>query len=185
MSKLFIISGPSGAGEDSVVKGIKKLFSIEKIITTTTRKMRPGEINGKDYYFINKTEFEQKIQDGKFFEWAEEDNGQFYGGTLEEIKRVKNSGKIGIWKIEYQGVIAAKKLLPEAISIFIYISIDKIRQRLKNRENSSEEFIKARLEYAQGWFDNEDIFDYKVENIENKLDETIKKVANIIKNNIT
>ena len=182
-NNLFIISGPSGAGEDSVVKGIKKIFSVEKIITTTTREMRPGEIDGQDYYFISKDHFKQKIEDGEFFEWAEEDNGQLYGGTLEEIERVKDSGRIGIWKIDYKGVIAAKKLLPEAISIFIYVSIDIIRKRLENRENHSEEFIKSRIDYAQGWFDNEDVFDYKVENVENKLSETIKKVANIIKNN--
>jgi len=182
-NNIFIISGPSGAGEDSVVKGIKKLFLLEKIVTTTTRAMRPGEINGKDYYFITKEDFQNKIDANECFEWAEEDNGQLYGGTLAEIKRVKNSGKIGIWKIEDKGVIAAKELLPEAVSIFIYISIDKIRERLKNRENCSEEFIKARIDYAQGWFDNEEIFDHKVENVENKLDETIEKVANIIRNN--
>ncbi len=182
-NNIFIISGPSGAGEDSVIKGIKKLFSVEKIITTTTRTIRPGEIDGRDYYFVSKPVFKQMIKNGKFFEWAEEDNGQLYGGTLAEIERVKNSNKIGLWKIDYKGVIAAKKLLPEAISIFIYIPLNTIKKRLKNRKNCSKEFIKSRIDYAQGWFDNEEIFDYKVENVENKLDETIKKIANIIKNN--
>ncbi len=182
-NNLFIISGPSGAGEDSVVKGIKQLFPVEKIITTTTREMRPGEIDGRDYYFISKDYFQQKIEDGEFFEWAEEDNGQLYGGTLEEIERVKNSDKIGIWKIDYKGVIAAKKLLPEAISILIHVPLEIIKKRLENRGVHDEEFIKSRIDYAQGWFDNAAIFDYKVENAENKLSETIEKVANIIKNN--
>ncbi len=182
-NNIFIISGPSGAGEDSVIKGLKKIYSTEKIITTTTRNIRPNEINGKDYYFINKEEFQTKIKNNEFFEWAEEDNGQFYGGTLSEIERVRKSRKIGIWKIDYKGVMAAKKLLPEAISIFIYVPLETIRRRLEKRGIHDEKFINSRLNYAQGWFDNEHIFNYKVENVENKLAETIEKVANIIKNN--
>ena len=161
--KLFIISGPSGAGEDSVIEGLKKKFDIEKIITTTTRPIRPTEKNGREYYFIDKEEFKKKIANQEFFEWAKEDNGQLYGGTLAEVERVKNSDKIGIWKIEYQGAITAKTIEPTAISIFIYIPIELIEKRLKNRGNVSEECIRQRLQYAQGWFDNRDKFDYEVE----------------------
>lgn len=182
-NNIFIISGPSGAGEDSVIKGLEGMFTIEKIITTTTRELRPGEKHGKDYYFISKEEFQKKIKNNEFFEWAEEDNGKFYGGTLTEIKRVENSGKIGIWKIDYKGVITAKKLLPQATSVFIYVPPEIIRKRLEKRGVHDEKFINSRLDYAQGWFDNEEIFDYKVENVENKLAETIEKIANIIRNN--
>ncbi len=181
LNNIFIISGPSGAGEDSVINGLKKIFPIEKIITTTTREMRPEEQEGKDYYFVTKKIFQDKIKNKEFFEWAEEDNGQLYGGTLAEIERVKNSGKIGIWKIDYKGVVAAKKLLPQAISILLYIPLKTIKKRLENRGVHNKKFINSRLQYAQGWFDNEKIFNYKVENVENKLEETIKKVANIIK----
>jgi guanylate kinase len=181
---LFILSGPSGAGEDSIIEGLRKIFSIEKIITTTTRDMRPGEVEGKDYYFISKGDFLKKIKENGFFEWAEEDNGQLYGGTLKEIERVKNSGQVGIWKIDYKGVISAKKLIPEAVSIYIHIPLNEIRERLIKRGTASPEFIKSRLEYAKGWEENKNIFDYKVENIKNKLPQTIEKVANIIKKHL-
>ncbi len=184
ISKLFIISGPSGAGEDSVINGLKKIFDVEKVITTTTRPIRPGEIEARDYYFVSKDEFLNKIKNKDFFEWAEEDSGQLYGGTLTEIERVKNCERVGIWKIEYKGVIAAKKLLPEVKSIFISIPIESVKERLTKRGRHTDKFIADRIEYAQGWYDNEDIFDYKVENVENKLDETIEKVANIIKSNL-
>ena len=67
-NKLFIISGPSGAGEDSVIAGLKKCLNIEKIITTTTRKIRPDETQGKEYYFISKDEFKKSITNDEFFE---------------------------------------------------------------------------------------------------------------------
>jgi guanylate kinase len=183
-NNIFIISGPSGSGEDSVIKGLRKIMPIEKIITATTREKRPGEKEGVDYYFIDKKTFKEKIKKNEFYEWTEEDNGNLYGGTFREIERVKKSKKTVIWKIEYKGVISAKKIIPEAISIFIYIPMNKIKKRLIARNCHSEDFIKSRLDYAKGWFENENIFNYKIENKEGKLDETVKKVADIIKKEI-
>lgn len=181
MSNLFIISGPSGAGEDSVIEGLKKIFDIAKIVTTTTRPIRPTEKNGREYYFISKENFLDKIDNDEFFEWAEEDNSQLYGGTKAELKRIKESDKVGIWKVDYKGVLNAKEIEPEAVSIFIKIPIETVEKRLRQRGNATEEFIKDRIEYAQGWYDNEDKFDYIVENKQGELDKTIQKVANIIK----
>jgi len=183
MSNIFIISGPSGSGQDSVINGLKKRFDLDKIITTTTRDMRPEDKEGVTYYFISKEEFKKGIKENKFFEYALEDNGNYYGGTYAELERIKKSLKIIIWKIDYKGVINAKKILPEAKSIFIYIPIELIKSRLEKR-GESEEVIKSRLEYAKGWYDNEDAFDFKIVNEEGKLEETVQKVAEIIKNNL-
>ena len=98
-NNLFIISGPSGAGEDSIIEGLKSHFPIERVITTTSRPMRPGDSNGNPYYFISKEEFKKRIEEEKFFEWAQEYNDNYYGVTHEEINRVIDSNKIGIWKI--------------------------------------------------------------------------------------
>lgn len=182
MSKIFIISGPAGAGEDSVIKGLKDLVEFDKVVTTTTRAMRPEDKEGVSYYFVTKEEFKKGIEENKFFEYALEDNGNYYGGTYAELERVKKSDKPVIWKVEYQGVLAGKKILPEAKSIFIYIPFEMIEKRLRVR-GESEEVIKSRLEYAKGWYDNESAFDYKVVNEEGKLDETVKKVLEIIKSN--
>lgn len=185
-SKIFIISGPSGAGEDSVIEGLKKYFQVERVITTTTRSTRTGESQGKPYYFINQEEFEKKIEQDKLAEYAQEYNNNFYGVTKDELERVKNSGNIGLWKIEYKGVITAKKKFPEIKSIYIAPpSLDILKQRiLKRNPDVSEEYLKERMDYTKEWMKYKDFYTYKVVNEEGKLDETIEKVANIIKKNL-
>lgn len=145
--------------------------------------MRPEDEEGVSYYFISQEEFKKGIQENRFFEWALEDNGNYYGGTYKEIERIKKLQGPVIWKIDYKGMLSAKKLLPEAKSIFIYVPFEKIKERLNNR-GEAEEIIKSRLEYAKGWYENESAFDYKVINEDGKLDETIEKVAEIIKQNL-
>ena len=183
-SKIFIISGPSGAGEDSVIEGLKKYFPIERVTTTTTRSMRSGESQGNPYYFISREEFKTKIQNDELAEYAQEYNDNFYGVTKDELKRVADSGNIGIWKIEYKGVMTAKKKFPEIKSIFIAPpSLEILNKRIIKRDpNVSEEYLKERMDYTKEWMKHENIYDYKVVNEEGKLDETIAGVAEIIKN---
>src|SRR3989344_41352 len=110
-TSLIIISGPSGSGEDSIIEGLKEYFPLERVITTTTRQMRRTESEGNPYYFISTEEFADRVDRGDFFEYAQQYNDHFYGVTFAEIERVKNSGKIGIWKIDYKGVIKVKELM--------------------------------------------------------------------------
>lgn len=184
-SKIFIISGPSGAGEDSIIEGLRKYFSIERVITTTTRSMRPGESQGDPYYFITREEFIKRRNNGEFVEWAEQYNGNLYGVIKEEIERVKKSGRVGIWKIDWKGVITAKKLYPEIPAVFITVSDLKILEdRIRRRGGISEEYIKERMEYTGEWMKHKDIYDYEVYNEEGKLDEAIAKTAEIIKKHL-
>lgn len=186
MSKLFIISGPSGAGEDSIIKKLKNIFNFEKIVTTTTREKRPHEEEGKDYYFIKRDEFEKGIKNNVFFEWALQYNNNLYGVTHKEIERVKNSNNIGIWKIEYQGVIEAKKKMGDSIiTILINAPQEQLTQRLIKRDNPSTEFLNERIEYNKEWMKNKTAYDFEINNKDGKLEESVEKVANIIKNNLT
>jgi len=183
--KIFIISGPSGAGEDSIIKGLKKHLQINSPITTTTRKMRATESEGNPYYFIDKEEFKARVEQGKFFEWTEQDNGNFYGVAYEELDRVREKDGVGILKIDYRGVITVKELLgDEAVSIFINCPVEQLAQRLYKRDNASEEFVNRRMEYAKGWFKNKDIFDFEILNDDGNLDQSIKAVQKIIEDNI-
>lgn len=183
MSNIFIISGPSGAGEDSVIDGLKKILPIEKIITSTTRKIRTGEVHGVNYYYISREEFEKKIENNELAEWAKEYNDNFYGVTKTELDRVGKSGKVGLWKIEYKGVITAKAKFPEIKSIYIAPpSLEILRQRIQRRDPLvSQEYLDERMAYTKEWMQHEDIYDHKVVNEEGKLEETIQKVAEIIK----
>ena len=185
-SNIFIISGPSGSGQDSVAEGLKKYLDIVRVVTSTTRPMRTGESQGNPYYFISQEEFEKKIEKDEFAEYAQEYNDKFYGVTKDELERVAKSGKIGIWRIEYKGVITAKKKFPEIKSIYIAPpSIEILRQRILKRDpGTSEEYLEERMRYTKEIMDHEHIYDYRVVNEEDKLEETIKKVAEIIEDNL-
>jgi guanylate kinase len=182
-NNIFIISGPSGAGEDSIIDGLEKILPIERVISATTRLPRPGETPGRPYYFVGRSDFEKLIREKKLFEYAKEYNDNYYGVTLEEIKRVQASGRIGIWKIEYKGVMTAKNLMPGIIAIFINAPLEILEKRIRRRDNVTEEFIKERLDYTKRWLKHLDIYDYLVDNEEGKLNQTIAKVAKIIKKN--
>ncbi|MFA6391691.1 MAG: guanylate kinase [Patescibacteria group bacterium] len=184
--KLFIISGPSGAGEDSVIEGLRSHFDIERVITTTTREKRKGESKGNPYYFVSKNDFKSKIKKGNFIEYAEAYNGNYYGTTNDEIERVRNSGKIGIWKIEYKGVQIVKKKLPDVKSIYIAPpDLKTLENRIKKRSKVDASYVEERMKYTKQWLKYEKIYDYKVVNQEGKLDQTIVEVRNIIKNQLS
>jgi len=187
-NKIFIITGPSGAGEDSVIKGLKKNFDISWVITTVTRPMRKGESQGHPYYFISKEEFEKKLKNEEFIEYADV-YGKLYGTTIAELERVQaeaeTENKIGIWKIEWQGVKIIKEKLPNIVTIMIDVpSLEILKTRLIKRGKDSMPVIEKRLKDAKGWDKHPEIYDYTVVNEENKLNETIKKVAEIIKKHI-
>ena len=179
-NNLFIISGPSGAGEDSIIEGLKKFLPIERVVTTTTRKKRSDVFAEDPYYFISKEEFKKGIAENRFFEYAQEYNDQFYGVTNKEIERVIECNKIGIWKIEYKGVMTIKKLMPEVIAILITTaSLDVLKQRILSR-GASEKFVEERMIYTKEWLKHKDIYDYEVVNCEGKLDEAVEEVKGII-----
>lgn len=180
MSNLFIISGPSGAGEDSVIDGLRKFLPIERVITTTTRAPRAGESAGHPYYFTSREDFKTRIQNAGFVEYARQYNDQLYGVTREEIERVRQSGRVGIWKIEYQGVMTAKRLFPDIVAIMINAPLAVLEQRLRRRDHPSEKILQERLTYSAEWLKHTDIYDYIVDNEENRLDQAIEATRAII-----
>lgn len=178
---IIIISGPSGAGEDSVIDALKKVLPVERVITTTTRSPRPGEEEGKPYYFLSREDFESKVAAGEFIEYAEEYNQELYGVTREELDRVSQSGNIGIWKIEYKGVITAKKIFPAMTAILLTAPEEVMEDRIRRRGHLTEAEIQDRLIYTKDWLTNHtDIYDYTVENQEGKLDEAVIAIKEII-----
>lgn len=183
-SNIFIISGPSGAGEDSIINGLEKKFPIERTVTTTTRAMRPGESQGRPYYFIPQDEFEKKLAERNFAEHAQQYNGNLYGVTKEELERVQNSGKIGIWKIEYKGVMTVKQAYPEIIAIFVNApTLEILESRIRRRDKVSDEYIQERMAYTKQWLKHTDIYDYTVINEEGQLEKAIGEVSAIINSN--
>jgi guanylate kinase len=181
IQNLFIISGPSGAGEDSIIDGLAKLLPIERTITTVTRAPRAGENDGHPYYFVSSEQFQKKIASGEMVEYARHYNNNYYGVTKTELERVAVSGKIGIWKIDYKGVEAAKKLFPGIIAILITAPLAIMSQRIRTRDNVTENYIAERMAYTEEWLKHTDIYDYTVTNEQGKLDQAVQEALAIIK----
>lgn len=178
---LFIISGPSGSGQDSVIEGLGRIFPLERVITSTTRKPRSSESDGKPYYFLSHDDFERKIAAGDLIEWAKEYNDELYGVTKEELKRVATCGQVGIWKIEWKGVVTAKRLFPDIIAILISAPLESIETRLRKRDNPTEEYLAERMAYTREWMNHTDIYDHTIENADGSLEKAVNEAADIIR----
>lgn len=147
--QLYIISAPSGAGKSSLVKAL--IDSVEDLTVSTshtTRAIRPGEVDGVDYHFIDSTKFLHLIEQGAFLEHAEVfDN--FYGTAQESIEAQLAEGLDVILEIDWQGAHQVRELMPDAISIFILPpSNEALRERLQGRGQDSEEIIERRMRDA-------------------------------------
>jgi len=179
--KLFIISGLSGAGKDSVIEGLKKSGAeFNWVVTTTTRPMRQGETEGNPYHFISKEDFEEKIKNGGFLEWAKVyDN--YYGTQKKDVEFLLESGKPTILKIDCQGAKIVKDKIKEVKVIFIVPpSMEILEQRLRGRGTDSEDAIQKRLSVAREEMETIKEWDFVVVNEEGKLDETVEKTKKII-----
>ena len=175
-TNLVIISGPSGSGKDSVIEGlVKARLPIERIITTVSRDRRPGEAEGKPYYFVSEQKFDELIKKNKMAEWA-------IVFAKKELGRVKNlPDKIGVWKIDWQGAVTAKKLIPDILVIFIMPpAVQALVERLVKRGRETKEQILARLN-AKEWKNYDKLADYQIINEEDKLEQTIRQVIDILK----
>ena len=147
MRRIFIISAPSGAGKTSLVREVcKKLSFIRPAVSFTTRKIRDSEIDGKDYFFIDKDEFTDKINKREFLE-HQNVYGNLYGTALDSISKISDQELDVILEIDYKGMLAVKKAIPEAISIYIIPpSIEILRSRLEHRAEDDESVIQTRME---------------------------------------
>lgn len=178
---LFVLSAPSGAGKDTILK--KLLEMDDKIylsVSATTRKPRQGEINGVHYHFLTKEQFEQKIEQNQLLEYASY-AGNYYGTPLEYIEIERNKGKDVILEIEVQGASEVRKKCQDATSIFIVPpSFEELENRLLGRGTDDLETIKKRLEIAKVELLEQDKFDNVVVN--DIVERACNEILDIIKN---
>lgn len=165
---LVVISGPSGVGKGTVRKALFDMpkHNLTYSVSMTTRKMRPGEVDGKDYYFVSKEEFEQKIKDGKLLEHAEF-VGNYYGTPLDKVNEQLDNGNEVVLEIEVEGAQQVKKKMPDCVMIFIVPpGKQALYDRLKSRGTESEEVINQRIQKANREFKKAYLYDYIVVNDE-------------------
>jgi len=146
---LYIVSAPSGAGKTSLVKAlIDAQPGIRVSVSHTTRAMRPGETDGENYHFVDRTEFVRMIDHGDFLEQAEV-FGNLYGTSQSRLQQTLDEGHDLILEIDWQGAEQVRRVMPAARSIFILPpSQQALRQRLTNRGQDSDEIIEARMREA-------------------------------------
>jgi guanylate kinase len=176
---LIVISAPSGTGKTTLCHMLLKAFpDMEFSVSYTTRKPRPGEVNGKDYFFVDRKTFERMIEEGDFLEWAEV-YGNLYGTSKSQVTKALEAGKDILLDIDTQGALQVKKNFPEAVLIFILPpSLTELERRLRSRKTDDKETIQKRLGIARDEIKKALYYDYLVVN--DLLEVAFEKLKSII-----
>ncbi|HKO75465.1 MAG TPA: guanylate kinase [Gaiellaceae bacterium] len=164
--KLFVVTGPSGAGKGTLIRAlIGRREDLEVAISATTRPQRPGEEDGRDYYFLTEEAFLARIEAGDFLEHVVYVSGQRYGTLRSEVARIHSTGKNVVLELETKGARAVRDAEPSAVTIFIAPpSFAELERRLRDRATESSGEIDERLELARDQMQEADDFDYVVLN---------------------
>jgi guanylate kinase len=187
--KLIVVSGPSGAGKTTLLKRLfEECPELVASISATTRRPRPGEVDGEDYFFISPEEFERRRLAGDFLECFEVfSSGTWYGTLESEVSPSLAAGKSIILEIDVQGTMAVLKQFPQAITIFVHpsstcdpaIDLAEIERRLRQRGTESEESIQRRLEVARRELSSARTYRHQVVNDE--VEKAVREIRDIIR----
>ena len=182
-SKLFVISGPSGVGKDTILNQMKKIYpSNHYVVTVTTRKKRINEIDGKDYFFVTNKKFQDMIDSNEFLEWATVYNNN-YGVPKNQVFLALSENKNVIIKADIQGAKTIKNTIDCTTTIFINPpDISKLADHLSSRMSESKESFRLRMETSLLEIESQNEFDHVVNNPEGKIDQTLEKINAIISN---
>jgi len=177
--KVFVISGPSGAGKGTLTeKLLKRVPSLTRSVSATTRKPRPGEVNGVDYFFETEDEFKAHIRNDDFLEWAVV-HGNHYGTLKSAVKRELEAGKDVVMVIDVQGAASIKKKMPEAVLIFIEPpSIEELVERLRLRNTETRAELERRIKNAETEMMLAKTYDYVV--INDSVERAVEELVNIV-----
>ena len=188
MSKLVVISGPSGVGKGTVVKLLQEKYQKENkklylSVSCTTREPREGEIDGVHYYFISEEEFKKRISNNDFFEYNVYGTGKYYGTPKSTILNYLNDGYDVILEIEVNGYKQIKEQYPDCIGIFIAPpSIDELYNRLINRGTENKDVIEKRIATARHEMQEENLYHYVIVNEDGKSKEAMEEIYKILNN---
>jgi guanylate kinase len=178
---LIVLSSPSGGGKSTLAKHLMKIYpKLEFSVSATTRKIREGEIDGKDYFFLTKEDFIDRIKKNDLIEY-EEIFGNLYGTLRSEIKRAVENNKTMLFDVDVKGAESLKKAFPDdTLTVFIYPpNMDELEKRLRNRRTETDEEINRRLSRAEEEFTYKQNFKYQIEN--NDLEQALREIEALAK----
>ena len=177
---LIVVSGPSGAGKDTICNKVVEDMKDTKIsVSMTSRAPRGKEVEGVDYYFISKEEFEERIKNDEFLEYAVVHNNQYYGTPKTKLEEDINKGKNVILIIDIQGALKVKEIVKEALFIFIMPpSMEELKNRLIKRNTETKDKILERFKTAYNEINEFTKYNYVVVN--DRIEKAVEKVKSII-----
>ena len=177
---LIVVTGPSGAGKGTLIREVlEQVPGIGATVSATTRDRRPGEQDGREYYFLTLDEFLGRIERGDFLEHVPYVSGHRYGTLRAELDRIRDAGKTPLLELETEGALRVKGEVPGAVTIFISASVEELERRLRERATESTGEIGERIALARHQLEQADEFDYVVENDE--LDRAVEELTELVR----
>ena len=177
---LIVVTGPSGAGKGTLIREVlEQVPGVGATVSATTRDRRPGEQDGREYYFLTLDEFLGRIERGDFLEHVPYVSGHRYGTLRAELDRIRDAGKIPLLELETEGALRVKGEVPGAVTIFISASVEELERRLRERATESTGEIGERIALARHQLEQADEFDYVVENDE--LDRAVEELTTLVR----
>jgi guanylate kinase len=180
---LIVVSGPSGAGKDTLIgDALEAIPELALIASATTRRPREGEVNGRDHVFLSREEFDRWIEEGRLLEWAEY-SGNLYGTPKQSVDDLLEKGRSVILRIELQGARQIKERRPDAVMVFVRApSLEETRRRLEGRATETTESVESRMATAIKEIAARDEFDHEVvngdrEQARRQMVETLKRIV--------
>ena len=159
-----MVTGPSGAGKGTLIQLVLPRFAeLAVSVSATTRAQRPGEEDGVHYHFLNRDDFDAKVEAGEFLEYVDY-VGNRYGTLRSEIDRLRAQGKAPLLELETEGALRVKRRVPGAVTIFVTAPVAELERRLRERATESSGAIDERIAKARQQLEERDEFDYVVEN---------------------
>ena len=162
---VFVITGPSGAGKGTLIRELLgRVPALEVAISATTRACRPGEEDGREYWFLTEEEFVARIHAGELLEHVEYVSGKRYGTLRSEVARIAARGRVCVLELELEGALAVQEQMPESVTIFIAADVGELERRLRERATESTGEIGERIELARHQLEQAHRFRYMVRN---------------------
>jgi guanylate kinase len=179
---LVVLSGTAGSGKDSVVRRMRERgIPFEFIVTCTTRPPRPGEENGRDYFFVSDSEFQELLRRGDLLEHAEV-YGHQYGNSKTKVRQALAAGRDALLRIDVQGADTIRRKCPQAVTVFLTASSEEeLGSRLRRRGSESDEQVALRLRAAREEMLRMPDFDYVVVNADDELDAAVDTIVSILR----
>jgi guanylate kinase len=161
---VFVVTGPSGAGKGTLIKGlVERVDGLEVAVSATTRPQRPGELEGREYYFLSESAFLARASAGEFLEHVEFAGGR-YGSLASEIERIGTAGRVCVLELEIEGALDVQERVPGAVTIFIAADVPELERRLRARATESSGEIEDRIRVARWQLEQAYRFRYMVRN---------------------